>query len=58
MRIHDFGPAYVAGQWLRSEQQFAVANPASGELLASVADLSRPQIEVAIEAASQAFGSW
>jgi succinate-semialdehyde dehydrogenase/glutarate-semialdehyde dehydrogenase len=58
MRIQDFGPAYVAGQWFSSERQFAVVNPATGEPLANVADLSRPQIEAAVEAASQALGPW
>jgi succinate-semialdehyde dehydrogenase/glutarate-semialdehyde dehydrogenase len=58
MRLQDLGPAYVDGQWLSSEQQFAVVNPATGEPLANVADLSRPQIEAAVEAASQALGPW
>jgi len=58
MRMQDFGPAYIGGQWQSSERQFAVVNPATGEALASVADLSRPQIEAAVEAASQAFAPW
>jgi succinate-semialdehyde dehydrogenase / glutarate-semialdehyde dehydrogenase len=58
MRVQDFGPAYVAGQWLGSDRQFAVVNPANGETLAQVADLTRAQIETAVEAASDALGSW
>jgi succinate-semialdehyde dehydrogenase/glutarate-semialdehyde dehydrogenase len=58
MRIQDLGPAYVAGQWLKTEQQFAVANPATGEHLAQIADLSRAQIQAAVDAASDALGAW
>ena len=58
MRMQDFGPAYIGGQWQSAERQFAVVNPATGEALASVSDLSRPQIEAAVEAASQAFAPW
>jgi succinate-semialdehyde dehydrogenase/glutarate-semialdehyde dehydrogenase len=58
MRVQDFGPAYVGGQWLESDRQFAVVNPASGEPLAQVADLSRAQIEAAVEAAADALSAW
>jgi len=58
MRLEDLGRAYVGGQWVSAEQHFAVVNPASGESLASVADLSPAQVEEAIEAASLALKDW
>jgi succinate-semialdehyde dehydrogenase/glutarate-semialdehyde dehydrogenase len=58
MKVQDFGPAYVAGQWLQSDVKFAVVNPASGSPLAQVADLSRAQIGAAVDAASEALGPW
>src|ERR1700744_3571063 len=58
MKVQDFGPAYVAGQWLQSDVKFAVVNPASGAPLAQVAALSRAQIGAAVDAASEALGPW
>jgi succinate-semialdehyde dehydrogenase / glutarate-semialdehyde dehydrogenase len=58
MRIEDLGRAYVGGQWVSVGQQFAVVNPASGESLASVADMSPAQVEEAIEAASLSLKDW
>ncbi len=58
MRLEDLGRAYVGGQWVSAGQHFAVVNPASGESLASVADLSAAQVEQAIEAASLGMKDW
>ncbi|MGH6993371.1 MAG: aldehyde dehydrogenase family protein, partial [Caulobacteraceae bacterium] len=52
--------AFVAGEWrpARSGARFPIQNPASGEILAEVADLSGPEAAEAIEAASHAFPAW
>ncbi|MGH6988117.1 MAG: NAD-dependent succinate-semialdehyde dehydrogenase [Caulobacteraceae bacterium] len=52
--------AFVAGEWrpARSGARFPIQNPASGEILAEVADLSGPEAAEAIEAASRAFPAW
>ena len=38
--LHDAVPALVGGQWRKGQQTFAVDNPATGETIAHVADLS------------------
>jgi succinate-semialdehyde dehydrogenase/glutarate-semialdehyde dehydrogenase len=50
--------AYVDGVWAGSSERFAVANPASGEILAQVADLDEADARRAIEAAARAFPAW
>jgi succinate-semialdehyde dehydrogenase/glutarate-semialdehyde dehydrogenase len=50
--------AYINGQWLAGAQQFAVHNPASGALLARVADLGAVETCAAIAAASAALPGW
>ena len=50
--------AYINGQWLSGAQQFAVHNPASGALLAQVADLGAAETCAAIKAASAALPGW
>lgn len=49
---------YVDGKWVREEQCFDVVNPATGELVARVADLGRSTMQRAIDAAAAAFPSW
>ncbi len=48
--------AYINGKWVDAANgaTFSVNNPATGEELASVADLSREDVRVAIEAAQAA----
>jgi succinate-semialdehyde dehydrogenase/glutarate-semialdehyde dehydrogenase len=58
MRFKDLDSAFVGGQWVRGPSTFAVINPANGESLADVADLSNIQIESAIDAAAGAFPNW
>jgi succinate-semialdehyde dehydrogenase/glutarate-semialdehyde dehydrogenase len=58
MRYQDLDRAYVAGQWLAAAATFKVNNPATGELLAEVADLSPEQIDASIETASAALPAW
>jgi succinate-semialdehyde dehydrogenase / glutarate-semialdehyde dehydrogenase len=52
--------AFVGGEWMpaRSGARFPVKNPATGELIAEVADLSAAETERAVEAAAAAFGAW
>jgi len=58
MRFKDLGSAFIDGQWVRGPSTFPVRNPATDELLAEVAELSRDQIGLAIDAAANAFPGW
>lgn len=49
---------FINGQWIESEQQFSVTNPATGAHLADVADAGAAEAAEAIEAAHKAFASW
>jgi succinate-semialdehyde dehydrogenase / glutarate-semialdehyde dehydrogenase len=52
--------AYIDGTWrsARSGARFAVKNPATGEIIAEVADLLEEDVRDAIEAADRAWGPW
>ena len=50
--------AYVAGQWVDAATTFDVTNPATGEVVASVADCSLDQLRAAIDAAHEAQKDW
>ncbi len=52
--------AYVGGEWQDAQggKTFAVVNPARGDTIAEVADLSRAQIAQAIDAAHAAQPAW
>jgi succinate-semialdehyde dehydrogenase/glutarate-semialdehyde dehydrogenase len=52
--------AYVGGKWVASEtgSTFEVTNPARGDVIANVADLSRAQVAQAIAAAETAQKEW
>jgi succinate-semialdehyde dehydrogenase/glutarate-semialdehyde dehydrogenase len=52
--------AFVDGAWTAADSnaRFAVRNPATGETLAEVADLSQGETRRAIDAAAAAFSSW
>jgi succinate-semialdehyde dehydrogenase/glutarate-semialdehyde dehydrogenase len=52
--------AYIDGEWrgARSGARFAVKNPATGEVIAEVADLDETEARDAIEAANRAWGPW
>ena len=49
---------YVNGQWIEKDQTFAVMNPATGEAIANVADLSVADTTSAIDAAYAAKPDW
>ncbi len=50
--------AYIGGQWVTSEDRFAVVNPATGQEIARVADLTPDHARRAIDAASAALPAW
>ncbi|WP_298908260.1 NAD-dependent succinate-semialdehyde dehydrogenase [uncultured Aliiroseovarius sp.] len=52
--------AYVNGAWVDAKNgaTFDVTNPARGEVIAQVADLSREEVAEAIEAADKAGSEW
>ena len=52
--------AFVAGEWVDADDgaTFEVRNPARGDVIARVADLSRTEVKRAIEAAQAAMKDW
>lgn len=52
--------AFVAGEWIHADdgKTFAVTNPARGDVIAEVADLSRAEVARAIDAAQTAMTEW
>jgi len=50
--------AYVNGKWVSGDKTFDVMNPARGDVVAQVADLSRAQVAEAIAAAEIAQKEW
>ena len=52
--------AYVAGEWIDADdgKTFPVINPARGDIIAEVADLSRAEVARAIKAADTAMKEW
>jgi succinate-semialdehyde dehydrogenase/glutarate-semialdehyde dehydrogenase len=51
---------YIGGEWrpARSGKRFAVRNPATGDVLADVADMDAADATAAVEAAYAAFATW
>ena len=52
--------AYVAGEWVDAQdgKTFAVTNPARGDVICQVPDLSRAEVAHAIDAAQTAMKDW
>ena len=52
--------AFVAGEWIDADDgaTFEVTNPARGDVIARVADLGRPEVARAIDAAAAAMKDW
>ena len=52
--------AYINGQWVKAKsgETFPVNNPATGEIIAQVANLGATDAELAIQSAENAFESW
>jgi succinate-semialdehyde dehydrogenase/glutarate-semialdehyde dehydrogenase len=50
--------AFINGKWVDSKETFAVTNPATDELIASVSNLGSKDAELAIQAAEQVLPAW
>jgi len=50
--------SYINGEWLSDEQSFDVLDPATGELICSVAEANTKQLEYAIVSAKVAQVKW
>jgi succinate-semialdehyde dehydrogenase/glutarate-semialdehyde dehydrogenase len=52
--------AYIAGEWVNAAdgKTFAVTNPARGDVIANVADMTREDARRAIEVADKARHEW
>ncbi len=51
-------PAYLNGQWVRTQKTIRIVNPASGEAFAEVCAVDRPAVAQAINDAHTAFSGW
>ncbi|WP_118181443.1 NAD-dependent succinate-semialdehyde dehydrogenase [Paraburkholderia phosphatilytica] len=49
---------YIGGEWHASSATYTVRNPATGELIADVAQGGAPEARHAVDAASRAFPAW
>ncbi|MFM9844284.1 MAG: NAD-dependent succinate-semialdehyde dehydrogenase [Dongiaceae bacterium] len=52
--------AFIDGGWVsaRSDQRFSVEDPATGKIIARVADLGAADVQLAVDAAATAFDTW
>ena len=50
--------AFINGTWVKSNNTFAVTNPATGEYIAQVSNLGNKDADLAIQAAESAFQEW
>ncbi|MCV2349121.1 NAD-dependent succinate-semialdehyde dehydrogenase [Paucibacter sp. Y2R2-4] len=50
--------ALINGEWVSGNERFAVNDPATGAMLAEVANLGASEAEAAIAAANRALGPW
>lgn len=55
---HQRAAALIGGHWTEGDRQFAVNNPATGELIANVADLGAEETREAVGAAEAALADW
>lgn len=49
---------YINGEWVQSDEEIEVTNPATDEVIGTVPSISEEQLEQAIDNASVAFQSW
>ncbi|PYY06350.1 MAG: succinate-semialdehyde dehydrogenase (NADP(+)) [Acidobacteria bacterium] len=52
------GRAYINGQWVHTDDEIEVVNPATGEVFARVCALTRNHVEQALRAAHDASPTW
>lgn len=50
--------AFIGGNWCKTDRTFEVTNPATGEVIAKVADCGVAEAKRAADAAVEAFASW
>lgn len=50
--------AFLAGDWIKGDRRFPVKNPATGAVIAEVADMGAPDAQAAVAAAKDAFPAW
>lgn len=50
--------AFLNGEWVETEKTFQVCNPATGEKIADVSDVSLPELEATIDQAHRAQKDW
>lgn len=58
VELPDPGGLFIGGQWIQTDEQFDVHDPATGDILATVADATAEETHQAISAAHNAFGAW
>jgi succinate-semialdehyde dehydrogenase / glutarate-semialdehyde dehydrogenase len=59
MVLHDCQTRlFIGGQWADSDGVFDVLDPATGRVIASVADATAHSVDAAVDAASSAFDGW
>jgi succinate-semialdehyde dehydrogenase / glutarate-semialdehyde dehydrogenase len=51
-------PLYLNGEWARSNHEWSVVNPATGEAFAKISTVNRARVAEAIRDAHTAFASW
>ena len=49
---------YINGRWVKGQSTFQTINPANEELLAEIAQSEIPDVDTAVNAATEAFKSW
>ena len=49
---------YINGKWVKGRRKFQTINPASEELLAEIDEAEISDVEIAVQAATEAFKSW
>ncbi|MGR3364443.1 MAG: aldehyde dehydrogenase family protein, partial [Maritimibacter harenae] len=54
----DYTDLYINGEWRKTEDRFDVINPATEEVLASVASADIPDADAALDAAEAAMADW
>lgn len=49
---------YIAGQWIQTEEQMDVYNPADGKVIGTVSKAGKKEAGLAVDAAADAFPAW
>ncbi|MEC0257440.1 NAD-dependent succinate-semialdehyde dehydrogenase [Paenibacillus lautus] len=49
---------YIAGQWIQTEEQMDVYNPADGKVIGTVSKAGKKEAGLAVDAATDAFPAW